>query len=241
MRIVRQILWRQSGIPCLPTSEGMALPGRRQDAYSRQIVGWSMATHIRAMPVVDALEWRSPDGDQGQGDSPPRPGQSIGLACVRAGRSASRHLCLDRLPRRSLRQRQVCIEELRVAALVTGSLEMYAGWSQSMFAVAFTSAGVPPSAPPSSLYCSHRSVSRTKAEAPGGVSERRPGPVAGARQPGNLVVTRTPRGREWIVTLSWSARACVRPAGPCCCRSRSRCRVPRRPFRDRLLRGSGSR
>ena len=34
----------------------MAVPRAVQDTYSRAIVGWSMATHVRATLVVDALQ-----------------------------------------------------------------------------------------------------------------------------------------------------------------------------------------
>jgi putative transposase len=39
----------------LRTGEGWLHLAAVQDAYSRQIVGWSMATHMRASRVVDAL------------------------------------------------------------------------------------------------------------------------------------------------------------------------------------------
>ena len=48
------VLW-VADITYLPTSEGWLYLAAVQDAYSRQIVGWSMATHMRASLVVDAL------------------------------------------------------------------------------------------------------------------------------------------------------------------------------------------
>jgi putative transposase len=43
-------------ITYLRTGEGWLYLAAVQDAYSRQIVGWSMATHTRATLVVDALQ-----------------------------------------------------------------------------------------------------------------------------------------------------------------------------------------
>jgi putative transposase len=40
----------------LRTGEGWLYLAAVQDAYSRQIVGWSMATHMRSMLVADALK-----------------------------------------------------------------------------------------------------------------------------------------------------------------------------------------
>ncbi|HEY4828128.1 MAG TPA: DDE-type integrase/transposase/recombinase [Solirubrobacteraceae bacterium] len=42
--------------PYLRTGEGWLYLAAVQDAYSRQIVGWSMTTHMRATLVVDALK-----------------------------------------------------------------------------------------------------------------------------------------------------------------------------------------
>ncbi len=49
------MLW-VADITYLRTGEGWLYLAAVQDAYSRQIVGWSMATHMRASLVVDALE-----------------------------------------------------------------------------------------------------------------------------------------------------------------------------------------
>jgi len=43
-------------ITYLRTGEGWLYLAAVQDAFSRQIVGWSMATHMRATLVVDALQ-----------------------------------------------------------------------------------------------------------------------------------------------------------------------------------------
>ena len=48
------VLW-VADITYLRTGEGWLYLAAVQDAYSRQIVGWSMTTHIRATLVVDAL------------------------------------------------------------------------------------------------------------------------------------------------------------------------------------------
>ena len=49
------MLW-VADITYLRTGEGWLYLAAVQDAYSRQIVGWSMATHMRASLVVDALK-----------------------------------------------------------------------------------------------------------------------------------------------------------------------------------------
>jgi transposase InsO family protein len=49
------LLW-VADITYLRPGEGWLYLAAVQDAYSRQIVGWSMADHLRAELVVDALE-----------------------------------------------------------------------------------------------------------------------------------------------------------------------------------------
>ena len=49
------MLW-VADVTYLRTGEGWLYLAAVQDAYSRQIVGWSMATHMRATLVVDALK-----------------------------------------------------------------------------------------------------------------------------------------------------------------------------------------
>jgi putative transposase len=49
------VLW-VADITYLRSGEGWLYLAAVQDAYSRQIVGWSMATHVRASLVVDALK-----------------------------------------------------------------------------------------------------------------------------------------------------------------------------------------
>jgi len=83
------VLW-VADITYLRTGEGWLYLAAVQDAYSRLIVGWSMATHMRAPLVVDALQMalarRRPDrglihhSDQG--------GQYVSLAFGRAAHQA---------------------------------------------------------------------------------------------------------------------------------------------------------
>ena len=49
------VLW-VADITYLRSGEGWLYLAAVQDSYSRQIVGWSMATHMRATLVVDALQ-----------------------------------------------------------------------------------------------------------------------------------------------------------------------------------------
>ena len=99
-----------SGSPTSPTCrtwEGWLYLAAVQDAYSRAIVGWSMADHMRAELVVDALQMavarRRPEpglihhSDQGS---------AIRLAGLRPGRPRRRHRALDGLQGRLLRQRR---------------------------------------------------------------------------------------------------------------------------------------
>jgi putative transposase len=83
------VLW-VADITYLRSGEGWLYLAAVQDTYSRQIVGWSMATHMRSTLVVDALQMalarRRPEpglihhSDQG--------GQYVSLAFGRAARDA---------------------------------------------------------------------------------------------------------------------------------------------------------
>ena len=88
-----------------PHRRGQGVPGGGVDAFSRRVVGWSIADHIRAELVVDAVQmaiWRrrpprarpSPTPTTGRGT---RPG-------LRAPASSSRPARLDGLDRGLLRQ-----------------------------------------------------------------------------------------------------------------------------------------
>ena len=100
------VLW-VADITYLRTGEGWLYLAAVQDTYSRQIVGWSMATHMRSSLVVDALKMalarRRPEpglihhSDQG--------GQYVSLAFGRAAH-AGRDRGLDGLPRGRVRQRR---------------------------------------------------------------------------------------------------------------------------------------
>jgi putative transposase len=99
------VLW-VADVTYLRTWEGWLYLAAVQDAYSRRIVGWGMAEHMRAKLVDDALEMavarRRPQpglihhSDQG----------SIRVARVRPGRPRRRHRPLDGQPRRLRRQRR---------------------------------------------------------------------------------------------------------------------------------------
>lgn len=98
------VLW-VADITYLRTGEGWLYLAAVQDTYSRAIVGWSMATHMRATLVVDALKMaiarRRPEPAL---DPPLRPRRPIREPCVRPGRTRRRDRGLDRLPRRRVRQ-----------------------------------------------------------------------------------------------------------------------------------------
>ena len=83
------VLW-VADITYLRTGEGWLYLAAVQDAYSRQIVGWSMATHMRTMLVVDALKMalsrrRPPPGLIHHSD---HGSQYVSLAFGRAARDA---------------------------------------------------------------------------------------------------------------------------------------------------------
>ena len=83
------VLW-VADITYLRTGEGWLYLAAVQDAYSRQIVGWSMATHMRASLVVDALQdgARAP-ATRARADPSLRPRrQYVSLAFGRAARDA---------------------------------------------------------------------------------------------------------------------------------------------------------
>ena len=100
------VLW-VADITYLRTGEGWLYLAAVQDAYSRQIVGWSMATHMRASLVVDALQdgARAPTPGP-RADPPLRPRLAIRQPGVRARRRRGRDRGLDGLPRRRVRQRR---------------------------------------------------------------------------------------------------------------------------------------
>src|SRR5436190_5505087 len=83
------VLW-VADITYLRTGEGWLYLAAVQDAYSRQIVGWSMATHMRASLVVDALKMALSRRRPGPGliHHSDQGGQYVSLAFGRAARDA---------------------------------------------------------------------------------------------------------------------------------------------------------
>ena len=100
------VLWI-ADVTYLRTWEGWLYLAAVQDAYSRRIVGWSMADHMRSELVVDALaDGRRAPAPGARADPPLRPGLAIRVAGLRPGRSRRRHRPLDGLQGRLLRQRR---------------------------------------------------------------------------------------------------------------------------------------
>jgi len=83
------VLW-VADITFLRTGEGWLYLAAVQDAYSRQIVGWSMATHMRATLVVDALQMALARRRPGPGliHHSDQGSQYVSLAFGRAARQA---------------------------------------------------------------------------------------------------------------------------------------------------------
>jgi putative transposase len=83
------VLW-VADITYLRTGEGWLYLAAVQDAYSRAIVGWSMATHMRASLVVDALKMALARRRPGPGltHHSDQGGQYVSLALGRAARDA---------------------------------------------------------------------------------------------------------------------------------------------------------
>ncbi|MBV9337284.1 MAG: DDE-type integrase/transposase/recombinase [Solirubrobacterales bacterium] len=69
------VLW-VADITYLRTGEGWLYLAAVQDAYSRLIVSWSMATHTRAAIVVDALQMALAPAPRPGAHSPLRPGRA---------------------------------------------------------------------------------------------------------------------------------------------------------------------
>jgi putative transposase len=83
------VLW-VADITYLRTGEGWLYLAAVQDTYSRLIVGWSMATHMRATLVVDALKMALARRRPGPGliHHSDQGGQYVSLAFGRAAREA---------------------------------------------------------------------------------------------------------------------------------------------------------
>jgi putative transposase len=94
-------LW-VADITYLRTWEGWLCLAAVQDVFSRRIVGWSMAEHMRAELVVDALEMaRASPTRPGTGPSF-RSGRPMRLALLRADREGGRDRPIDGKSRRLL-------------------------------------------------------------------------------------------------------------------------------------------
>jgi putative transposase len=83
------VLW-VADITYLRTGEGWLYLAAVQDAYSRQVVGWSMASHLRATLVVDALKMALARRRPGPGliHHSDQGSQYVSLAFGRAARQA---------------------------------------------------------------------------------------------------------------------------------------------------------
>jgi putative transposase len=96
------VLW-VADITYLRTGEGWLYLAAVQDAYSRQIVGWSMATHVRSSLVIDALTMALARRRPHPGlIHHPDQGLAVRQSGVRSRRRAGRDRGLDGLPRRRL-------------------------------------------------------------------------------------------------------------------------------------------
>ena len=97
-------LW-PADITYVPTAQGFLYLAIVLDAFSRPIVGWSMAGNLRTEPVLDALEMalsqRRPLGVA----HPLRPRQPVHLPGLQPTLPRSRSAALDGQNRRLLRQR----------------------------------------------------------------------------------------------------------------------------------------
>ena len=84
------VLWL-ADITYLSTWEGWLYLAAVQDAYSRAIVGWSMAEHMRAQLVLDALAMAlAQAAPRARADPPLRSGQPVRQPRLRPGRRRRR-------------------------------------------------------------------------------------------------------------------------------------------------------
>jgi putative transposase len=96
------LLWI-ADLTYLRTWEGWLYLAAVQDAYSRRIVGWSMADHMRSELVVRrAADGRRAPTTRARTDPPQRPGIAVRLSGLRPGRPRRRHRALDGLQGRRL-------------------------------------------------------------------------------------------------------------------------------------------
>ena len=98
------VLWI-ADLTYLRTWEGWLYLAAVQDAYSRRIVGWSMADHMRQELVIDALNMAVNRRRPKRGADPPfRPGIAVCRSGVRTDVRQVRDLALDGIDRRLLGQ-----------------------------------------------------------------------------------------------------------------------------------------
>ena len=97
-------LW-VADITYVPTAAGFLYLAVVLDAWSRRIVGWAMANHLRTELVLDALEMAVGQRRPKDVIHHSRPGQPIYLAGLRQALQRGRRAALDGIGRRRLRQR----------------------------------------------------------------------------------------------------------------------------------------
>ena len=95
----RDTLW-VADITYMPTHAGFLYLSVVIDAYSRRVVGRSMANHLRSELVTDALDMALGQRKARRGDPSQRPGVSIHLRGLRQAMQAGRRQSLHGLSRR---------------------------------------------------------------------------------------------------------------------------------------------
>ncbi len=103
---VRDRLW-VADITYVPTHAGFLYLSVVIDAFSRRVVGWSMANHLRSELVTDALDMALGMRKTPRGDPPQRPGIAVHLGGLRQKMQTGRGQTLNGFGRRLLRQRAV--------------------------------------------------------------------------------------------------------------------------------------
>ena len=94
----RTSLW-VADITFVPTAAGFLYLAVVLDAWSRKIVGWSMANHLRAELVLDALEMAIGQRRPRRRHPSQRPGSPIYVAGIRQAVPGSRGPAVDGLGR----------------------------------------------------------------------------------------------------------------------------------------------
>jgi putative transposase len=123
-------LW-VADVTYVPTCAGFLYLAVVLDVWSRRVVGWAMATHLRTELVLDALnlavEQRRPTNVIHHSDQ----GVSVHVHCVWPPLPRGRHQAVDGLSRRCLRQRavRVVLRHARVRAHRPPALRVASGGS----------------------------------------------------------------------------------------------------------------